>query len=155
MQFYHGQCMSGGVVLLGVPYTGPGESGKSTVFKQMKIIYGVGFSDEDKALFVHVVHNNIISSMRTLIQACEDLGYETSCAVRGGRCRWRRGACCFVVIVCCVCCRQDDIDRFNDVPDECVIDADLGALIAALWADPGIQMAYTNRHRFQLNDSAP
>lgn len=61
---------------------GAGESGKSTVFKQMKLIYGVGFSDEEKVLFTHVVHNNIIASMRNLVQACEDFGYTTSCPVR-------------------------------------------------------------------------
>ncbi len=65
---------------------GPGESGKSTVFKQMKLIYGLGFSDEEKAVFTHVVHNNIISSMRALLQACEDLGHKVGCTVRGCCC---------------------------------------------------------------------
>ncbi len=42
-----------------------------------------------------------------------------------------------------------------EVAEESVIDEELGALIKVLWADPGIQVAFTNRHKFQLNDSAP
>ncbi len=58
--------------------TGAGESGKSTIFKQMKLIYGVGFTEEERVLFTHVVHNNVIASMRNLVQACEDYSYDTS-----------------------------------------------------------------------------
>jgi hypothetical protein len=55
--------------------------------------------------------------------------------------------------LCCVV--QDEIERFMEVAEESVVDEELGALIKALWADAGIQEAFTNRHKFQLNDSAP
>lgn len=50
--------------------SGPGESGKSTVFKQMKIIQDDGgFTKEELQGFRHIVHANCISQMRVLVQA--------------------------------------------------------------------------------------
>lgn len=48
---------------------GPGESGKSTIFKQMKIIQdNGGFSRDELMGFKHVVQANCISQMRVLVQ---------------------------------------------------------------------------------------
>ena len=50
---------------------------------------------------------------------------------------------------------QDALSTFNELLDDVVIDAPMGAVIKTLWADPGIQEAYSQRIRFQLIDSAP
>jgi hypothetical protein len=39
-------------------------------------------------------------------------------------------------------------------PDEDAVDARVCAAVKTLWADAGIQTAYDNRSKFQLNDSA-
>ena len=39
---------------------GAGESGKSTIFKQMKILYGTGFKDDDRKQQTPVIMQNII-----------------------------------------------------------------------------------------------
>ena len=39
---------------------GSGESGKSTIFKQMKILYGTGFKDDDRKQQVPVIMQNTI-----------------------------------------------------------------------------------------------
>lgn len=49
---------------------------------------------------------------------------------------------------------QAEVDQFRDISDQAVIDKDIATILKALWEDPGIQTAYANRHRFQLNDSA-
>jgi len=46
---------------------GAGESGKSTIFKQMQILYQEGFSDFEKSTFRHVVRRNVVEAMQTLI----------------------------------------------------------------------------------------
>jgi G-protein alpha subunit. len=53
--------------------SGPGESGKSTFVKQMRIIHGSGFSEDDRRNFVRVVHHNLCVAMQTLIKAMEKL----------------------------------------------------------------------------------
>lgn len=45
---------------------GAGESGKSTLFKQMITIYKTGFSEQDRKTFVPIIHNNVLSSIKAL-----------------------------------------------------------------------------------------
>lgn len=54
---------------------GAGESGKSTVFKQMRLLFGAPLSDEERMQITPIVYTNIISSMKILIQATENMGY--------------------------------------------------------------------------------
>eukprot|EP00026_Physarum_polycephalum_P009084 Phypoly_transcript_09195.p1 GENE.Phypoly_transcript_09195~~Phypoly_transcript_09195.p1 ORF type:complete len:353 (+),score=59.57 Phypoly_transcript_09195:269-1327(+) len=49
---------------------GTGESGKSTIAKQMKIIHLKGFSQSEKAAYKSVIHNNIVASMQTITSQC-------------------------------------------------------------------------------------
>lgn len=51
--------------------TGTGESGKSTFIKQMRIIHGAGYSDEDKRGFIKLVFQNIFMAMQSMIRAME------------------------------------------------------------------------------------
>ena len=56
---------------------GPGESGKSTVFKQLKIIQeDGGYTDEELSAYRFVVFGNCISQMRVLCQNAKKLQIE-------------------------------------------------------------------------------
>ena len=50
---------------------GTGESGKSTIIKQMKIIYGQGFSEEERKGFKPLVCRNILRSSKAMIDAMD------------------------------------------------------------------------------------
>ncbi|AEO56945.1 hypothetical protein MYCTH_2302506 [Thermothelomyces thermophilus ATCC 42464] len=52
---------------------GAGESGKSTVLKQMKLIYAQGFSKHEKMEWKPVVFTNILQSFRLIADAMNDL----------------------------------------------------------------------------------
>lgn len=52
---------------------GTGESGKSTFIKQMRIIHGSGYTDEDKKDFIKLVHQNMISAMQSMVRAMDML----------------------------------------------------------------------------------
>lgn len=52
--------------------TGAGESGKSTVLKQMKLIYATGFSKTEKLEWKPVVFNNIVQSYRMIYDAMKE-----------------------------------------------------------------------------------
>ncbi len=58
-----------GFVNFSVTDAGTGESGKSTFIKQMRIIHGAGYSDEDKRGFIKLVYQNIFLGMQTMIEA--------------------------------------------------------------------------------------
>mmetsp|Transcript_19068 Transcript_19068/g.30310 ORF Transcript_19068/g.30310 Transcript_19068/m.30310 type:complete len:350 (-) Transcript_19068:455-1504(-) len=51
---------------------GTGESGKSTIFKQMQILAGVPFEQHEKENFKVVIRRNIVSSMQEILDHAED-----------------------------------------------------------------------------------
>ncbi|KAI8384501.1 heterotrimeric G-protein alpha subunit (G-alpha, GPA2) [Radiomyces spectabilis] len=52
---------------------GAGESGKSTILKQMKLIHASGFSESERETFRMVVFSNIVAAMQTLFEAVDQL----------------------------------------------------------------------------------
>lgn len=107
---------------------GAGESGKSTLFKQMITIYGKGFPLEERKTFEPIIYNNIITSMQCLIAAVPEHGGPVSC--------------------------QESLDFVAEMPQDAPINMDNMHHFMNLWADAGVQQAYANRAKFQLTDSA-
>uniref|UniRef100_A0A3B5KUI9 Guanine nucleotide binding protein (G protein), alpha 14 n=1 Tax=Xiphophorus couchianus TaxID=32473 RepID=A0A3B5KUI9_9TELE len=62
---------------------GTGESGKSTFIKQMRIIHGNGYSENDRKQFTRLIFQNIFIAIQTLIDAMKTLkiGYADSNAL--------------------------------------------------------------------------
>ena len=52
---------------------GAGESGKSTIFKQMKILHLNGFDQEEKLKYKSLVHGNTIESLNVILEAMNSL----------------------------------------------------------------------------------
>ncbi|XP_041815749.1 guanine nucleotide-binding protein G(q) subunit alpha-like isoform X2 [Chelmon rostratus] len=111
---------------------GTGESGKSTFIKQMRIIHGRGYSDEDKRGFTRLVYQNIFTAMQTMIQAMNTLQipykYENNKANAS--------------IVSAV-----DVEKVTTLTNP-YVDA-----IKSLWSDPGIRECYNRKREYQLSDS--
>lgn len=73
---------------------GCGESGKSTFIKQMRIIHGSGYSDEDKKGFAKLIYQNVFMAMQSIIKGLEQLGIaysDSSCTVSLERMETRKG----------------------------------------------------------------
>lgn len=62
--------MAAGVKII----VGAGESGKSTIARQLKILHMRGFSEEEIMLYKKSVHQNILTNIRLLIKGAEMLG---------------------------------------------------------------------------------
>jgi len=109
---------------------GAGESGKSTIAKQMKIIHLKGFSKEECLTYKSIINNNVIGSMKVLIHAAN----ERDLPIRN-----KAIADKFV----------NDPAYFNGT-----ITNAIASDIKSLWLDEGIQQAFQRQSEFQLNDSA-
>jgi len=113
---------------------GPGESGKSTVFKQMKIIQkNGGYSEEEKLSYKYIVFGNCITQMKVIVCALAKLGASLE--------------------------KQENEERAQRIAKvPAAGDAwtpQIGQDIKELWADGGIREVYNLRDKiFQLNDSA-
>jgi guanine nucleotide-binding protein subunit alpha len=56
--------------------SGSGESGKSTIVKQMKIIHQDGFSREELIAYRPTVHKNVLDSIQSVILAMRKIGVD-------------------------------------------------------------------------------
>jgi GTPase SAR1 family protein len=105
---------------------GAGESGKSTLFKQMQKIYGKGFSEGERKNYTSIIFNNMVLSIKMLVQQAAHYG----------------GV------------KNEDAKRVVlEVKEEHPVDLQLGPYMKIMWQDPGVKAAYEHRSRFQLNDS--
>ncbi|GBE78577.1 Guanine nucleotide-binding protein alpha-2 subunit [Sparassis crispa] len=57
---------------------GSGDSGKSTVLKQMRLIHRVPFSTQEVESFRQLVFNNLTQGIKYLLDSMEDMGLEVS-----------------------------------------------------------------------------
>lgn len=112
---------------------GAGQSGKSTVAKQMKIIHMDGFSVDERKSYTSVICSNIVVSMRALLFAAKDMGLKTSKSNKAAVTRLL----------------SDENEYFTGN-----INTEMADDVAKLWADKGVKGAFARRAEFQLNDSA-
>ena len=54
-------------------FTGTGESGKSTFIKQMRIIHGQGYTEDDRRGYTKLVYQNIFQAIQALCWAMKNL----------------------------------------------------------------------------------
>lgn len=64
---------------------GAGESGKSTIFKQMRILHGSPRGEDDLRMYGVVVRSNVVVAMRKLCSHLRNLGLETALAEEGAK----------------------------------------------------------------------
>ncbi|XP_053321433.1 guanine nucleotide-binding protein subunit alpha-11 [Spea bombifrons] len=112
---------------------GTGESGKSTFIKQMRIIHGSGYSEEDKKGFTKLVYQNIFTAMQSMIRAMETLKILYKCEQNKANAQL---------------IREVDVEKVNS------FEQPHANAIRNLWNDPGIQECYDRRREYQLSDSA-
>ena len=70
-------------------HIGTGESGKSTFIKQMRIIHGQGYSEEDRKAYIGQVHSNVFMAIKALVVAMNQLSikFENPANQVGKTCR--------------------------------------------------------------------
>ncbi|TRZ02868.1 hypothetical protein DNTS_026733 [Danionella cerebrum] len=111
---------------------GTGESGKTTFIKQMRIIHGKGFSEEDRRGYTRNVYQNIFTAMKAMTAAMDMLRipYANVQNETFGK-------------------------HFQEVDIRQVYQLDRRSIdgIRRLWADPGIRACYSRRREYQLLDS--
>ncbi|KAK9764345.1 guanine nucleotide-binding protein subunit alpha [Basidiobolus ranarum] len=113
---------------------GAGESGKSTVVKQMKLIHEGGYTMEEKEAFREVIFSNAAQSMRVILEAMELMGIELED-------------------------KENDryVNTMASLPDQIEgerLDPEVTEAIRCLWLDEGVQNCFNRSREFQLNDSA-
>ncbi|KAL5485495.1 hypothetical protein ACEPAI_8137 [Sanghuangporus weigelae] len=112
---------------------GAGESGKSTVLKQMKLIHHGGYNEQERDSYKEIIFSNTIQSMRAILEAMPQLDLQLA--------------------------PQNDARRniILSLPGQIetnYMPRDVADAIRGLWRDPGVKEAVRRSREFQLNDSA-
>lgn len=104
---------------------GAGGGGKSTIMKQLRILCGKGFDDQDRGELVPIVHYNAINSMRLLCTQSKIMKID-------------------------VVSQESRNFILNMQDHQEVMNPTMVRHLQALWRDDGIQHTYQQRHTFPL-----
>lgn len=121
--------------ILKLLWLGPGESGKSTLFRRLKAIYGDSYSEDERLSYRVPVCNNVVSFMKILVQFAK-----TSLP-------------------------EDFKDHFDDKTTEAAeiletfsdgddFDKHRALVVMTLWSHPAIKYAFAQRSKCHVPDSS-
>ncbi|KAG8974264.1 Guanine nucleotide-binding protein alpha-2 subunit [Tulasnella sp. 425] len=114
---------------------GSGESGKSTIVKQMKIIHQNGYTPDELAVFRLVVYKNLVDSARDIVLAMKKIGVD-----------------CVEGINRAHAAQILDYEVLSDASFR--LSPDIANAIDSLWKDPIIATVMDHSSEFYLMDSA-
>ncbi|KAL3418372.1 guanine nucleotide-binding protein alpha-3 subunit [Phlyctema vagabunda] len=115
---------------------GSGESGKSTIVKQMKIIHQNGYTVDELALYRLTIYKNLIDCAKALIGAMRQFDIEMRTPINTEYC--------------------DYLLEYQVDPDpHTPLDSKVGAAVSSIWKDGSIEALMERQSEFYLMDSAP
>jgi len=109
---------------------GPGESGKSTIAKQVKIIHLKGFTKEERISFVSVINNNIICGLIALVESLKETGEFNQLSPE----------------------LQNHAGRFNNKLEE-RLTPEMVTGVKQLWSEPTVRKRFGHSAEFQISES--
>jgi guanine nucleotide-binding protein G(i) subunit alpha len=117
-------------------FAGSGESGKSTIVKQMKIIHQNGYTQDELALYRLTIYKNLIDCMKALIGAMHQFEIEPHGAgVKES---------------------MEYVMEYNVDPDpDTPLNPQAAEAVIAIWHDGSIPAVMEHQSEFYLMDSAP
>ncbi|XP_037388449.1 guanine nucleotide-binding protein G(t) subunit alpha-3-like isoform X1 [Pygocentrus nattereri] len=112
---------------------GAAEAGKSTIMKQMKILYRGGFSKEEQLEFRAVIYRNILQSALSVTSGMEQLQikYDSPTATEDGK----------------------KLQKLADMVEDGTMPSELEDILRSLWRDSGFHAAIERSAEYQLCDS--
>ncbi|KIO31398.1 hypothetical protein M407DRAFT_19543 [Tulasnella calospora MUT 4182] len=113
---------------------GAGESGKSTVLKQMKLMYDGEYTDQERLAYKEIIFANVVQCMSVVLQSLDTLGLAIQPANESFA-----GA---------VTNTDQSFLEQEHLPQP------LSEALLKLWRDPAVVAAVRRSKEFQLNDSA-
>ncbi|KAK3940115.1 guanine nucleotide-binding protein alpha-3 subunit [Diplogelasinospora grovesii] len=114
---------------------GSGESGKSTIVKQMKIIHLKGYSDDELYNYRPTVFKNLLECARAVISAMRQFEIEPAIEENKALC--------------------DFLLNYNLEPGpQAIIDPQIGVAVQKIWEDPAKELLMERQTEFYLMDSA-
>ncbi|CAI4223201.1 unnamed protein product [Auanema sp. JU1783] len=112
---------------------GPGESGKSTCLKQMKLLHHNGFSDNELMEKRSVIFSNVVQNLSSVLMLLEEKHIPLDDSSLEPQCRLIRKL------------QDEEIQEIN---------SELKNALCRLWADKGVKKAFEYRQEIHMTESA-
>jgi GTPase SAR1 family protein len=112
------------IVLLGT-----GESGKTTLFRQLEFLETGSYDEEHGVKYERLVKSNILHACITLVRAADDLGFPIK--------------------------NQEIVDFANQRPHDMVFDAEMAEKVKQIWNDPDVQLIREHADEIMLQETVP
>jgi len=116
---------------------GAGDSGKSTIFKQIKVLFQTGFDIGEKKNYTNVIHTNVYQSMKILLdgalQFAEDEPEHYTLLPQNKAI-------------------GEELAEVSGGSEQLVLTGERAKQIEILWNDPAIQATYQRASELQLPD---
>jgi GTPase SAR1 family protein len=109
---------------------GAGESGKSTIAKQVRLIHLEGFTEDERAYFRMAIHKNTIQGMQELVRGCEEWEYPFDDSAQ----KW--------------------VDLILEVDEPYTLTDNVRDAVKFLWPHPNTQKAWQRVNELQVVESA-
>ncbi|KAF2140670.1 uncharacterized protein K452DRAFT_319565 [Aplosporella prunicola CBS 121167] len=112
---------------------GAGESGKSTVLKQMRVIHAGGFSKAERKQWRVVIFNNLVNAFEIVFSAMQEQGisFESEDGTRYAE----------------LISREPEIGPEDVMPKDCL------EAFQSLWEDKNVQLAILKGNEYALHDN--
>ena len=116
--------------------SGSGESGKSTIVKQMKIIHQNGYTVEELALYRLTIYKNVVDCAKSLIAAMRQFDVEPSNDEIAQYCEYL-------------------LEFQVNTDPQTTLDGQVGDAIISIYRDRSYAEVMKHQSEFYLMDSAP
>jgi len=116
-------------------FVGAGGSGKSTLFKQLRYIYGDGLKEEHRRGYTKNIYNNIVVGMKTLLEGNLEMAEDDEVEYKVKP------------------CDEQTKKLILDISEEDSLSTQAAEVIKKAWTDPGLQMTWERRSQLQLQES--
>ncbi|XP_027081700.1 guanine nucleotide-binding protein alpha-1 subunit-like [Coffea arabica] len=120
---------------------GAGESGKSTIFKQIKLLFQTGFDEAELKSYIPVVYANVYQTIKTLYDGSKELAQNEADSLK------------YVISAE----TKDVAEKLSSIGgrlDYPHLSKELAQEIETLWKDAAIQETYSRGNEFQVPDCA-
>lgn len=114
---------------------GAGESGKSTILKQMKLIHQGSYNNDERDAYREIIFSNTVQSMRVILEAMDMMGIDLANPSLNSQ-------------------SSQIILQLPAQIDNEMMTPQVFSAIANLWNDGGVQKTFLKSREYQLNDSA-
>jgi len=134
-------------------FLGAGGSGKSTLFKQLKLLHGNGLQVDERMGYRSNIYSNVVAGMKTLLEG-NTIFVEEAEPRQGSTYKFSGAESKSVEVKPpLTLCDENLATYINQLDDASAISPEIAENLKKAWNEPGMQQTWNRRYMLQVQDS--